>query len=158
MQHWWRMRWSNVMMMMVMRRQVWMCAVVQMTQSTAQWSHIGWWHQIRNCRWDAHWWGHVVKIMMIVQVIIRIRLTWWYIAVGIMIVVLPISDQILQTQICVWHLVESSTVHHWKWIKRWKYLLIWAKRFESVLHTFITDFCCSRHLLLGGIKKLRKLL
>lgn len=146
MQHRWRMRRRNVMMMVMMRRQVRMCAVVKMAQSTAQWSHVGRWHQVRDGR-CTHRRRHVVQIVMIVQVIIRVGLTWRQGAVAIVICRLSIADQILQAQICVWHLIESASVHHWEWIEGWKYLLIWAERLKSVLHTFIADFCCGRHLL-----------
>lgn len=151
----WRVRWSDVMVMM-MSRQVRMRAMVQMAQpgrqSTSNRTYTWRWHQIGNSRWNANRCSVVDVVMMvvIVQVIIRIGLTCRYATVRCVVVRRTRTDQVLKTQ--TWrirHLVQPASIHHWYWIKWWKDLLIGSNVncFKSVLDTFAAEFRCRRHFL-----------
>lgn len=155
MENGWRVRWCNVMVMM-MPRQIGVWAVMQVAQprcqSTANRSNARRRHQIWNRWWDADCRSIVKVVMMVVvmQVIVWVGLTCRYVAVGSVVVCAARAHQVLKTQAGrVRHLVQSASIHHWQRIEWWKDLLVWSNVncFKSVLDTFAAEFRCSRHFL-----------
>lgn len=156
MQHGWRVRRRDVMVMMV-ARQVRMVRAVQVTQaggeSAADGADARRRHEVGDGRRDAHRGAivQVVVVVMVVQVIVGVRLARRYVAIRCVVVVVRTrADEILKTQARrVSHLVESAAVHHWQRVERWKDLLVRANvnRFKSVLDTLAAEFRCGRHFL-----------